>query len=432
MHANSYPQLQRLHDAKAAATDATAGPATYLRTDLRASLPGHTKGGNVTINDLLPVKYDVIIIDPPLQTYAWDSATGSHCWSWDEVATLPVPRLAAKESFVFLWVGSGAGGGLERGRQILASWGYRRCEDIVWVRTGESTLRTGDAAPLTPTVQHCLMGIRGTVVRSTDSFFVHCNVDVDVILWEGEKEPGSGLISLARKPHQLYRIAENFCLGTRRIELFGTNRNLRPGWLTVGCDVGPDKPEWRDAVAYAPDEYNARFGVDPPACPLQLRSNLMPFSTEIEFLRPKTPPTERRAKHEKYAALNTLGDAAGCAMAPVPVPAAMPVPVFSMPAPPYPAAPVPALAQYPPVAPECYTPFAPYAPAMVPWDPYAHAVPYMPLAPAPVPYGIHRPPRDALLGQGAGGPTTVSVHSCNDKFSGAQAEVIERWQRQRM
>lgn len=30
------------------------------------------------------------------------------------------------------------------------------------------------------------MGIRGTVRRSTDSFLVHCNVDTDVIVWEGD------------------------------------------------------------------------------------------------------------------------------------------------------------------------------------------------------------------------------------------------------
>lgn len=29
---------------------------------------------------------------------------------------------------------------------------------------------------LTRTKQHCLIGIRGTVRRSTDSWFVHCNV----------------------------------------------------------------------------------------------------------------------------------------------------------------------------------------------------------------------------------------------------------------
>ena len=78
-------------------------------------------------------------------------------------------RDVANSSFIFLWVGSGANNGLERGREVLAQWGYRRCEDIVWVRTNadaseeDKLLRSAPAAPLAPTVQHCLMGIRGTI-----------------------------------------------------------------------------------------------------------------------------------------------------------------------------------------------------------------------------------------------------------------------------
>lgn len=106
--------------------------------------------------------------------------------------------------------------GLEKGRELLASWGYRRCEDIVWLRTNKADpegdltrevrislrrcnrltkslivrLRSAlqPTSLFTPTIEHCLMGIRGTVRRSTDSWFVHCNVDTDVIVWEGDKE----------------------------------------------------------------------------------------------------------------------------------------------------------------------------------------------------------------------------------------------------
>ena len=53
----------------------------------------------------------------------------------------PAPALAADPSFVLMWVGSGAGEGLERGREVLAKWGFRRCEDIVWVKTNKSTNR---------------------------------------------------------------------------------------------------------------------------------------------------------------------------------------------------------------------------------------------------------------------------------------------------
>lgn len=198
----------------------TAHPPCYLPFSELQALP--------------PSKFDVILVDPPF----------SSTFTWDTLANLPVPTLAADPSFVFLWVGSGAGDGLERGREILYRWGYRRCEDVVWIKTNkESNLGPGVShrvhfifpnkslltkisvisAPrvnlhshtktdpptsslFARTKQHCLIGIRGTVRRSTDSWFVHCNVgeflswvivvfrqvthgnilDTDVMFWEGD------------------------------------------------------------------------------------------------------------------------------------------------------------------------------------------------------------------------------------------------------
>ncbi|PWN50633.1 MT-A70-domain-containing protein [Violaceomyces palustris] len=281
------------------------------------------------LSTLMPIKYDVVLIDPPLESYEWEGLPkeGSNLetgrpWSWAEIAALPIPQLAAKESFVFLWVGSGAGDGLERGREVLTRWGYRRCEDIVWVRTNP-TARAGDVAQastssaFTRTVQHCLMGIRGTVRRSTDTRFVHCNVDTDVILWEGEQADPT------KKPPEMHRLIENFCLGTRRLELFGRNRNLRRGWLTLGLELGPQFSDWplvglgertegdqedskagsaKDKACRSPPEhvwqpreytklwYDSNFGVDRPGCELKDRKNLVPFSEDCEILRPKSPP----------------------------------------------------------------------------------------------------------------------------------------------
>ena len=69
------------------------------------------------------------MLDPPF----------SSSFNWDHLQELPIPSLAGDPSFVFLWVGSGAGEGLERGREILAKWGYRRCEDVVWVKTNKAS-----------------------------------------------------------------------------------------------------------------------------------------------------------------------------------------------------------------------------------------------------------------------------------------------------
>ena len=40
-----------------------------------------------------------------------------------------------------------------------------------------------------------------------------------------------------RKPSEIYSIIENFCLGVRRLELFGNDQSMRPGWVTVGPEV---------------------------------------------------------------------------------------------------------------------------------------------------------------------------------------------------
>ncbi|KAL9932988.1 hypothetical protein V8E36_008243 [Tilletia maclaganii] len=343
------------------------------------------------LSALMPIKYDVVIIDPPLEVYDWEgvptrrsgasgldsSASSSstppdpnQTWTWDELAQLPIPQLTAKESFVFLWVGSGAGDGLERGRELLSKWGYRRCEDIVWVRTNRGASGTVSGAKggveqgstssvLQRSVQHCLMGIRGTVRRSSDTRFVHCNVDIDVVLWEGDQEDdaqptttdrstlrqssssgtgtgtGTGTVRdhVRAKPQEMYSLIENFCLGTRRLELFGTNRNLRRGWLTIGLDLGPHASGFPDAlptsysssssvgggadaggeesgvkpVAYDKVMYDAHFGVDRPGCDLRERKNLLPFSSDIEALRPKSPSPRNAGAAAAAAAAAAAG-----------------------------------------------------------------------------------------------------------------------------
>lgn len=67
------------------------------------------------------------------------------------------------------------------------------------------------------------MGIKGTVKRSTDGDFIHANVDIDLIITE---EPEIGNIE---KPVEIFHIIEHFCLGRRRLHLFGRDSTIRPG-----------------------------------------------------------------------------------------------------------------------------------------------------------------------------------------------------------
>jgi mRNA m6A methyltransferase non-catalytic subunit len=78
-----------------------------------------------------------------------------------------------------------------------------------------------------------------------DSHFIHCNIDTDVIIAE-EALDGS-----KNKPEELFNIVENFCMGRRRLEVFGSESSLRPGWVTVGDGF--------TTSTYDPNEYLSCF-----------------------------------------------------------------------------------------------------------------------------------------------------------------------------
>jgi len=112
--------------------------------------------------------------------------------------------------------------------------------------------------------------------------------DTDVIIWEGD--PADPM----RKPPEMYTLIENFCLGTRRLELFGRARSsLRRGWVTVLTegdgfkaaeqartpegDVARlwDKDTWEEATRHLASLAGGKC--------------VVPNSQEIEALRPKSP-----------------------------------------------------------------------------------------------------------------------------------------------
>jgi len=96
---------------------------------------------------------------------------------------------------------------------------------------------------------------------------IHANVDTDVIISE-EPELGS-----LRKPEELYHIIEHFCLGRRRLELFGEDHNIRPGWVTLGNKMSSSN--WNTEI------YLSYF--EGP------NGNLLGTTADIENLRPKSP-----------------------------------------------------------------------------------------------------------------------------------------------
>jgi hypothetical protein len=88
-----YPKLRELIKLKNDLVADTAHPPMYLKCDLETF-------------DLksLDTKFDVILIEPPLEEYARShGVTNVKFWDWDKIMALDIGELAAHRSFIFLW-----------------------------------------------------------------------------------------------------------------------------------------------------------------------------------------------------------------------------------------------------------------------------------------------------------------------------------------
>jgi mRNA (2'-O-methyladenosine-N6-)-methyltransferase len=117
--------------------------------------------------------FGVVMADPP-----WDihMELPYGTMADDEMRTLNVPSLQT-DGLIFLWV---TGRAMELGRECLELWGYKRVEEIIWVKTNQlqRIIRTGRTGHwLNHSKEHCLVGIKGNPE-------VNRNIDTDVIVAE--------------------------------------------------------------------------------------------------------------------------------------------------------------------------------------------------------------------------------------------------------
>ncbi|XP_042508168.1 N6-adenosine-methyltransferase MT-A70-like isoform X2 [Macadamia integrifolia] len=141
-------------------------------------------------------QFGVIMADPP-----WDihMELPYGTMADDEMRNLNVPALQT-DGLIFLWV---TGRAMELGRECLELWGYKRVEEIIWVKTNQlqRIIRTGRTGHwLNHSKEHCLVGIKGDPE-------VNRNIDTDVIVAEVRET--------SRKPDEATRILIPFCFNHR-------------------------------------------------------------------------------------------------------------------------------------------------------------------------------------------------------------------------
>ncbi|KAF8559085.1 MT-A70-domain-containing protein [Imleria badia] len=199
-------------------------------------------------------KFHVIMADPP-----WDihMSLPYGTMTDDEMRAMPIPALQ-DEGLLFLWV---TGRAMEVGRECLRVWGYTRVDEVVWVKTNQlqRVIRTGRTGHwLNHTKEHMLVGVKTHVDEAGNFKFpswVNRGLDTDVIVSEVRET--------SRKPDEVYGLIERMCPGGRKVEIFGRKHNTRPGWLTLGNQLGPDQIYEEDLAARIKARYPERLSGTP-------------------------------------------------------------------------------------------------------------------------------------------------------------------------
>lgn len=140
----------------------------------------------------------------------------------DEMRQLGVPALQ-DDGLIFLWV---TGRAMELGRECLKLWGYKRFDELIWVKTNQlqRIIRTGRTGHwLNHGKEHCLVGTKGNPMN------LNRGLDCDVIVAE--------VRATSHKPDEIYGIIERLSPGTRKIELFGRPHNVQPNWYDLNFIV---------------------------------------------------------------------------------------------------------------------------------------------------------------------------------------------------
>jgi N6-adenosine-specific RNA methylase IME4 len=236
--------------------------------------------------DLPPAGFDVIMADPPW-AYKMRGKTGygkspqAHydCIDIDDLCALPVARLAAPNSLLWLWttwpfLANGAA------HKLVKAWGFEPKTGLPWkklTKTGKTSFATGYI--LRSCTEVVLIAVRGAPAYD-DSY---CASTRGLIEAEARQH--------SRKPDCAYEMAERLVPAARRLDLFARER--RAGWSAWGNEI--DKFEMRPTAAEVEqiEQPPPPSTAQPSASSVAADDDLL----EIPFYLRRDPATNRLLSH---------------------------------------------------------------------------------------------------------------------------------------
>lgn len=181
-------------------------------------------------------KFGTILADPPWQ---FVNRTGKVApehrrlnryptMSLEEIAALPVGRVAAEPAHLYLWVPNAL---LPLGLQVMEAWGFEYKSNLVWhkIRKDGGPDGRGVGFYFRNTTELVLFGTRGKNARTLQPGRSQVN-----IIKTRKREH-------SRKPDELYDIIQA-CSWGPYLELFA--RGSMKGWTAWGNQAKDYKPSW--------------------------------------------------------------------------------------------------------------------------------------------------------------------------------------------
>ena len=181
-------------------------------------------------------KFGTILADPP---WEFQNSTGKvapkhkrlkryETMSLEEIKSMPVSRLSAYKSHLYLWVPNAF---IKEGIEVMEEWGFKYKTNIVWhkIRKDGGPDGRGVGFYFRNTTELVLFGVKGTKVRTLKPGRTQVN-----IIRTRKREH-------SRKPDELYKIIEK-CSWGPFLELFA--RGKRKGWTSCGDQSKKYRISW--------------------------------------------------------------------------------------------------------------------------------------------------------------------------------------------
>ena len=181
-------------------------------------------------------RFATILADPP---WRFQNRTGKMApehrrlsrydtMTLEDIAGLPVPRLAAERAHLYLWVPNAL---LAEGLRVLEAWGFTYKTNIVWhkIRKDGGPDGRGVGFYFRNVTELVLFGVRGKDIRT----LAPGRRQVNIVKTRKREH--------SRKPDELYGIIQE-CSPGPYLELFA--RGTRAGWTSWGTQSEAYFPSW--------------------------------------------------------------------------------------------------------------------------------------------------------------------------------------------